>query len=60
MDYTTILENALINALDELSILYKQLNKEFDYYDKLRRLSTFSNYEALAFLEKFGDNEEVE
>lgn len=58
MEYVTQLENALINALDELSIMYKQLNKKFDYYDELRRLSTFSNYETLEFLEKFGDNEE--
>ena len=53
LDYVKQLENGLINALDELS--HKEDN--FDYYDKLRELTDFGNYQALDFLDMFSDNE---
>ena len=34
------------------------MKKDIDYYDKLRELTNWGNYQALEFLEKFGDNEE--
>ena len=54
LDYVKQLENGLINALDELS----QKEDNFDYYDKLRELTNFGNYQALDFLDMFSDNEE--
>ena len=54
IDYVKKLENGLINALDELS----KKEKNFDYYDKLRELTNFGNYQALDFLDMFSDNEE--
>ena len=61
-EYIKTLEQGLINALDELSMLYKELNKEdmFDYYDKLRELTNMGDHDALQFLDLFSDNEEVE
>ena len=53
LDYVKQLENGLINALDRLS----QLDKDFDYYDTLRELTGFGNYQALDFLDMFSDNE---
>lgn len=54
IDYVKKLENGLIKALDELS----QKEDDFDYYDKLRELTGFGNYQALDFLDMFSDNEE--
>ena len=54
IDYVKKLENGLIKALDELS----QKEDNFDYYDKLRELTDFGNYQALDFLDMFSDNEE--
>lgn len=54
LDYVKQLENGLMSALDELSILN---GGEFDYYDKLRELTGFGNYQALDFLDMFSDNE---
>ena len=54
LDYVKQLENGLINALDELSLK----EDDFDYYDKLRELTNFGNYQALDFLDMFSDNEE--
>ena len=56
IDYVKKLENGLIKALDELS----QKEDDFDYYDKLRELTGFGNYQALDFLDMFSDNEEEE
>ena len=53
LDYVKQLENGLIKALDELS----QKEDNFDYYDKLRELTDFGNYQALDFLDMFSDNE---
>lgn len=53
LKYVKDLENGLINALDELS----KYDKNFDYYDKLRELTEWGNYQALDFLDMFGDNE---
>ena len=53
LDYVKQLENGLIKALDELS----QKEDNFDYYDKLRELTGFGNYQALDFLDMFSDNE---
>lgn len=53
IDYVKKLENGLIKALDELS----QKEDNFDYYDKLRELTDFGNYQALDFLDMFSDNE---
>lgn len=53
-NYVRQLENGLINALDRLS----KLDKNFDYYETLRELTDFGNYQALDFLDMFGDNEE--
>ena len=53
IDYVKKLENGLIKALDELS----QKDDDFDYYDKLRELTDFGNYQALDFLDMFSDNE---
>ena len=52
-NYVELLENGLIKALDELS----QKEDDFDYYDKLRELTDFGNYQALDFLDMFSDNE---
>lgn len=52
IDYVKKLENGLMKALDELS----QKEKDFDYYDKLRELTNFGNYQALDFLDMFSDN----
>lgn len=52
IDYIKKLENGLMNALEELS----QKESNFDYYDKLRSLTDFSNYQALDFLDMFSDN----
>ena len=54
IDYVKKLENGLIKALDELS----QKEDNFDYYDKLRELTDFGNYQALDFLDMFSDNKE--
>lgn len=54
IDYVKQLENGLMKALDELS----QKSEDFDYYDKLRELTGFYNYQALDFLDMFSDNEE--
>ena len=54
LDYVKQLESGLIKALDELS----QKEDNFDYYDKLRELTDFGNYQALDFLDMFSDNEE--
>lgn len=54
LDYVKQLESGLISALDELSI---SSGGEFDYYDKLRELTGFGNYQALDFLDMFSDNE---
>lgn len=54
LDYVKQLENGLMKALDELS----QKEDNFDYYDKLRELTGFYNYQALDFLDMFSDNEE--
>lgn len=54
INYVELLENGLIKALDELS----QKEDDFDYYDKLRELTDFGNYQALDFLDMFSDNEE--
>ena len=53
IDYVKKLENGLIKALDELS----QKEDNFDYYDKLRELTGFYNYQALDFLDMFSDND---
>ena len=53
IDYVKKLENGLMKALDELS----QKEDNFDYYDKLRELTDFGNYQALDFLDMFSDNE---
>lgn len=53
IDYVKKLENGLIKALDELS----QKEDNFDYYDKLRELTNFSNSRALDFLDMYSDNE---
>ena len=53
LDYVKQLENGLMSALDELS----QEEDNFDYYDKLRELTGFGNYQALDFLDMFSDNE---
>lgn len=53
-NYTTELENGLMSALDMLS----QCKENFDYYDTLRELTNWGNFQALEFLEKFGDNED--
>ena len=53
LDYVKKLENGLIKALDELS----QKEDNFDYYDKLRELTDFGNYQALDFLDMFSDND---
>ena len=55
--YIEELENGLISALDELAKLY---GKEFDYYDKLRELTNWGNYQALDFLDMFSDNDDEE
>ena len=34
------------------------MKKDIDYYDKLRELTNWGNYQALEFLEKFGDNDD--
>jgi len=53
--YVKTLEEGLMNALDKLS----ELDKDFDYYDTLRELTHFGNYEALDFLDRLGsDNNE--
>lgn len=52
LTYIEQLENGLMKALDELS----QNGKDFDYYDKLRELTNFGNYQALDFLDKFSEN----
>ena len=54
INYVELLENGLMKALDELS----QKEDDFDYYDKLRELTGFYNYQALDFLDMFSDNEE--
>ena len=54
LDYVKQLESGLMKALDELS----QKEDDFDYYDKLRELTGFYNYQALDFLDMFSDNEE--
>ena len=53
LDYVKQLENGLMSALDELS----QKEDNFDYYDKLRELTGFGNYQTLDFLDMFSDNE---
>ena len=53
LNYVKQLENGLMSALDRLS----QLDKDFDYYDTLRELTGFGNYQALDFLDMFSDNE---
>ena len=53
LDYVKQLESGLIKALDELS----QKEDNFDYYDTLRELTGFGNYQALDFLDMFSDNE---
>lgn len=55
--YIKTLENGLMNALDEISVLSKKVNKDFDYYDKLVELTDMCNSDALDFLDKFGDEE---
>lgn len=55
LKYVKDLENGLISALDELAKLY---GKGFDYYDELRELTNWGNYQALDFLDMFSDNEE--
>lgn len=52
INYVEQLENGLMKALDELS----QKSEDFDYYDKLRELTNFSNYQALDFLDMYSDN----
>ena len=54
VNYVEQLENGLMKALDELS----QKSEDFDYYDKLRELTGFYNYQALDFLDMYSDNEE--
>jgi hypothetical protein len=34
------------------------VKKDIDYYDKLRELTNWCNFQALEFLEKFGDNDD--
>ena len=41
-----------MNSLDKLSTL----DKDFDYYDTLRELTNFGNYEALDFLDRLGSD----
>lgn len=55
LDYVKQLESGLMSALDGLSMLTSR--EEFDYYDKLRELTNFGNYQALDFLDMFSDNE---
>lgn len=57
LDYVKALEDGLMKALDELSQKSKKLNESFDYYDKLRELTNFSNSRALDFLDMYSDNE---
>lgn len=52
INYVKKLENGLMGALDELA----NKNNIFDYYDKLRELTDFNNYQALDFLDMFSDN----
>ena len=54
-EYISILENALMSALDELAC-YKS---DFDWVDKLQDLTGFSESVALDFLDRLGsDNNE--
>ena len=54
-EYISILENALMSALDELAC-YKS---DFDWVDELRDLTGFSESVALDFLDRLGsDNNE--
>ena len=53
LGYIKQLENGLIKALDELS----QAKADFNYYDKLRELTDFSDSQVLDFLNMF--NKEV-
>lgn len=52
IQYIKQLEDGLMKALDEIS----QLSKDFDYYDKLRELTGFTNYDALDFLDMYSEN----
>lgn len=52
INYVKKLENGLMGALDELA----NKNNIFDYYDKLRELTDFDNYQTLDFLDMFSDN----
>lgn len=52
-NYVKSIENALMNVLDKLS----KLDKDFDYVDTLREVSGFNEWNALDFLDKFGDGE---
>ena len=52
IQYIKQLEDGLMKALDEIN----QLSKDFDYYDKLRELTGFTNYDALDFLDMYSEN----
>ena len=52
-DYTKQLENGLMNALDKLA----KLDRDFDYYDTVRELTGWGNFQALDYLDMFSDNE---
>lgn len=58
-EYIKHLEDGLINALDEMCSLYKELGrkKDFDYFDKLCDLSGMGNTEALNYLDKYSEND---
>lgn len=53
LEYTKQLENGLMNALDKLA----KLDKDFDYYDTVRELTGWGNFQALDYLDMFSDNE---
>lgn len=58
LQYVKDLENGLISALDKLAEYIGR--SEFDYYDMLRELTNWGNYQALDFLDMFSDNDDVE
>ena len=49
-----------MKALDEISILSKETNKEFDYFDKACDLLDTSNSNVLDILDEFGSDNDDE
>lgn len=52
--------NGFMKALDEICVLSKETNKDFDYYDKTCELTGLSNFIALDLLDKFGSDNDDE